>query len=536
MKVAVVDLGTNSAHMLLAEILPNDTFEVIGREKEMIRLGDGTLSSGYLSDELMDRGLETLKKFKFLAQSKGVYKIHAVATSAVREAVNGGDFLKRIQKETGIKVRVITGEEEGRLIYLGVKHATPLPSDHSIILDIGGGSVELMVVTPEEILFLQSLKIGVARLKDHFFQKFTRKEFAKLEEHVEDQIRDAVQTIRRLGFSEAIGTSGTLGNLAAMAFYAHQPGATSVPRSPSFTFEELKKLYEQLKNSSPEDRLERKGLDPLRSDLILSGAALAYVLMKELEIEKITHCDHALREGMIYRYIQKNRRKIKSEAEIPDVRRRNVLKLAHMCDYDRAHAHQVAKLALQIFDRTQVFHQLSSLDRELLEYSALLHDIGYHIGYEKHHRHAYYLIKNVTMNGFTEEEIDLIALVARYHRRAVPKKKHPWYGALPKQARRRVKWLAAILKVADALDRSHFSVVESVKPRIYSRNIIFQVAASDDCEYEIWEATHKCGLLKGLVKQPIVFKMKQAASFKKTKTSSKESRVSRFRKGLRAVK
>jgi exopolyphosphatase/guanosine-5'-triphosphate,3'-diphosphate pyrophosphatase len=309
-----------------------------------------------------------------------------------------------------------------------------------------------------------------------------------------------------------------------------------VPRGASFGFEELKRLYEKLREASPEERMEMKGLDPLRSDLILSGAAVAHVLMKALRIDKITYCEQALREGMIYRYIQKNRRKIQSEAEIPDVRRRNVLKLAHKCDYDRAHAHHVAKLALQIFDRMQAFHELSSLDRELLEYSALLHDIGYHIGYEQHHLHAYYLIKNVPMNGFTDEEIDIMAQVARYHRRAIPKKKHPFFSGLLKPVRRRVKWLSAILKVADALDRSHFSVVESVKPRIYSKKIIFQVTVSDDSEYEVWEATHKCDLLESLLKKDIVFKMKKMVPAKKTRAQAKGARISRMRKALQAVK
>lgn len=514
--------------MLIAEILPNFSYEVIGREKEMIRLGDSTFATRYLSEELIELGMETIKKFIHLAKTKGVHKYLAVATSAIREAHNGGDFLKKIKKETGIIVRLISGDEEGKLIYQGVKHSIQLATGNTLIVDIGGGSVEIMVVNQEEILFLQSFKLGVARLKNLFLKKESPKKYAKLERHIEKQLKEAVPSILDLGFTEAIGTSGTLNNIATLACYANKDSVGTVTRDRGFTYEDAQALYEQLQDSTPDTRMEMKGLDPQRNDLILSGAAITYVVMKLLKVKEFKVLDKAIREGIIYQYIQKNRKKIRSEAEIPDVRRRNVLKLADKCDYDREHAEQVARLSLQIFDRTQVIHQLSSLDRELLEYSALLHDIGYYISYEKHHRHAYYLIKNVSMNGFSEAETDIMALVARYHRRSLPKKSHPWFNNLPKGARRRVQWLAAILKIADALDRSHFSVVEGIKIRNYSDKIIIQVEASDDSEYEIWEAKQKCELLQKLVKREVVFKLKTIQA-KSLKSRNKISKVTKIR-------
>lgn len=529
MKIGVIDIGTNSVHMLMVEILPNFSFEIIGREKEMIRLGDGTLTTGYLSAERMELGLETIKKFKYLAQSKGVHKIRAVATSAVREAHNGGDFLKQIRKETGINVRVITGEEEGRLIYQGVKHSMPLKEGNTLLIDIGGGSVEIMVVTPHELLYLTSLKIGAARLHDQFFKKYRLKEFQKLETYVSDQIREAVETVQDLGFEEVIGTSGTLNNLGAMAFYLHERPDASLTRNPVLSGEDLENIYQQLQGSSLEERLEMRGLDSRRADIILGGAGAARVLFQELGIKEMITCDKAIREGMIYHYIQKNRRKIRSEAEIPDVRKRNVLKLAHKCDYDREHAHQTAKLALQIFDRTQDLHKLSSLDRELLEYASLLHDIGYYISYEKHHRHAYYLIRNVSMNGFSEEEIDIMATVARYHRQSIPKKKHIFFKNLEKSARRRVQWLAAILKLADALDRSHFSVVESLRLRIYDHKIIFILEAVDDAEYEIWEAQQKASLLEQLTGREVEFRARTLPKRKTLRSRAKVQKINKVR-------
>ncbi len=507
MRLAVIDIGTNSIHTLIVEILPNFTFEIIGREKEMTRLGDGTLSSGKLSPEVMNRGLLTLKKFHSLAQSKGAQKIIAFATSAVREAKNGGDFLQKILEETSIKIRVITGEEEGRLIYLGVKNSLELKKENTLIIDIGGGSVELMIVDPDKILFLVSLKMGGARLKDLFLNRDPKKGFHRIEKYTEKLLKEITPKISETGFSNVIGTSGTLNNLAAMASYLNKNSDAPASRNSSLAFEDLKKLYRNLQEATPPERLEMKGMDPLRNDLILGGAAAAYSLMKNLNIETLAICDKGMREGMIYDYIAKNQRKIKSEIEFPDVRRRNILKLATRCDYDKAHGEQVAKLALQIFDQTQNLHHLKMEDRELLEYASLLHDIGYHISYEKHHRHAYYLIKNVRLNGFAEDEINLLAHVARYHRRSMPKKNHMEFRLLQKPLQERIEWLAGMVRIADALDRSHFSVVQSIKVDSSRKGICFLLTASNDSEYEIWDAKRKCDLFKKLCKKEIVFRV-----------------------------
>lgn len=512
MRIAVIDIGTNSIHMLMAEIHPNFTFEVIGREKEMTRLGDGTMAKRYLSKAVMERGLATIRKFYFLAQSKGIQKIVAVATSAVREASNGGDFIRKIKKETKIHVRVITGEEEGRLIYLGVKHSLELPEGNTFIIDIGGGSVEILVVNPQRILFLKSLKLGAARLNQLFLQKGGEKEVRRLEKHISGQLKNLLPQIKSLGFVHAIGTSGTLNNLAAMAWYAKNKAQEYSPRDGNLEYGDMKELYQRLSQSGPEERAAMKGLDPLRNDLIVSGAAVTLAFMKGLGIKELRLCDKAIREGMVYDYIARNRFRLKSEETIPDVRLRNVLRLAAKCNYEKGHAEHTAKLALQIFDQTQKLHRLVGLDRELLEYASLLHDIGYHISFSKHHKHAYYLIKNAGLNGFSDEEIDVLALVTRYHRRGLPRKSHPEFAALPKHTRNRVSWLAGILRIADALDRSHFSVVDAVGVRVKKKRAVFSLSARNDAEYEIWDAKQKCDLFEQLAGRELLFCLKEKSA------------------------
>lgn len=498
----------------MVDIQPNFTFEVIGREKEMTRLGDGTLASGYLSDQVMDRGLAAIKKFYHLAQSKNIQKIFAVATSAVREAENGGDFVQKIQKETSMKVRVITGEEEGRLIYLGVKHSLDLPPGKTLIIDIGGGSIEVMVVTPEKILFLKSLKLGVARLKDLFLKKNSSKEIKRLEEYVQKSMKSVVEEVKAIGFDAAIGTSGTFNTLSAMAVGIKEKPSEIQAINPKLEEEDVKFLFREITQRSMEERVKMKGLDEKRADLIVSGVAIVSTLMKSLEVKEFIICDKAIRDGMIYDYIAQNQRKIKSESEIPDLRRRNVIRLALKCNYDQKHAQHVAELALQLFDQTRHLHDMGEAEREILEYSSLLHDIGYHIGYDKHHRHAYYLIKNVSMNGFSQEEIEMMALVARYHRRSNPKKSHGEFSSLPKAKQNKVKWLAALARVADAMDRSHFAVVDELKIKIEKKRLVISLRAHSDPEYEVWDAKRKCDLLAQLSHREIVFRFKK---LKKTK-------------------
>lgn len=495
--------------MMMVDIQPNFTFEVIGREKEMTRLGDGTLASGYLSAQVMDRGLAAIKKFYHLAQSKNIQKIFAVATSAVREAENGGDFIQKIQKETSMKVRVITGEEEGRLIYLGVKHSLDLPAGKTLIIDIGGGSIEVMVVTPEKILFLKSLKLGVARLKDLFLKKNSSKEIKRLEEYVQKSMKSVVEEVKAIGFDTAIGTSGTFNTLSAMAAGIKEKSSEIQAINPKLQEEDVKSLYREITQRNVEERVKMKGLDEKRADLIVSGVAIVSTLMKSLEVKDFIICDKAIRDGMIYDYIAQNQRRIKSEGEIPDLRRRNVIRLAMKCNYDQKHAQHVAELALQLFDQTRYLHGMGAAEREILEYSSLLHDIGYHIGYDKHHHHAYYLIKNVSMNGFSPEEIEMMALVARYHRRSNPKKSHGEFSSLPKAKRNKVKWLAALARVADAMDRSHFAVVDELKTKIEKKRLIISLQAHSDPEYEIWDAKRKCDLLAQLSHREIVFRFKK---------------------------
>jgi exopolyphosphatase/guanosine-5'-triphosphate,3'-diphosphate pyrophosphatase len=245
-----------------------------------------------------------------------------------------------------------------------------------------------------------------------------------------------------------------------------------------------------------EERMHLPGLDPRRADLMVAGAVLLDTLLKKLEAEEITLCDLALREGVLLDYIHGHRRHIAQVDKYPDVRRRSVIELAERCQWEADHSRQVAALALTLFDFTKRIHGLGEREREWLEYAGFLHDIGNHISYEKHHRHSYYLIKNGDLRGFEPDEIDVIALLTRYHRRATPKKEHPGFEDMNGEQRKTVGVLSAFLRLAETLDRSRHGVIRGLEARERLGELRIKVQAVGDAELEVWAANKQAKALE----------------------------------------
>jgi exopolyphosphatase/guanosine-5'-triphosphate,3'-diphosphate pyrophosphatase len=242
-------------------------------------------------------------------------------------------------------------------------------------------------------------------------------------------------------------------------------------------------------------RLKLRSLDPGRADIVVAGVVILTAVLDLLGAREITLCEWALREGVLLDYLETHRRSVARARICPDPRRRSVLELAERCRHDRAHARHVSSLSLQIFDGLRPAHGLADAERELLEYAALLHDIGHHISYPAHHRHSYYLIKNGDLHGMTPLERDMIAAVARYHRQGRPRKSHPELGALDKSQRQTVAMLAGILRVADALDRTHRQSVRQLSVVLRGRTVALRCEASRECDLEMWGAARRSELL-----------------------------------------
>ncbi len=498
MRIAAIDIGSNSVHMVIVEVATSGGFQVIEKEREMVRLGAVTLSRGHLPAAAMKRGLEVLTKYKRLAATHKVDKILAVATSAVREAGNGEEFLRRVGRVTGIWPRAVSGEEEARLIHLAALHSIHLEGKRALVVDVGGGSVELALGAGSRPEWAVSEKLGVLRMAERFTTGGTllRKDEGRLEALVKRSLEPHTAHVRHVGFETAIGTSGTILTLGRMAHHLETGTVPDTLHHLTVRRSALREVRKRVVDASLRERLRMPGMDEPRADILPAGAVILDTILGVLEIEELVLCEWALREGILLDYIHRHPGTLARAEAYPDVRRRSVMALAERCLYDEAHARHTASLALALFDQTRARHGLGAGPRALLEYAALLHDVGHHISYPGHHKHTYYLIKNGDLRGFTPGEIEVLANVARYHRRGHPRKKHAPFRGLSRDARRTVRVLAGLLRIADALDRSHRQAVRALRVSERSRVLRIRGEARGDCELELWGVQRRTQLLE----------------------------------------
>ena len=509
MRIAAVDVGSNSIHMVVAQVEADGRFRVLDRAKEMVLLGRRTLSRGRLSPQAIDAGVRTLAAFRTLAERQGVTRITAVATSAVREAANGGDFIKKVEADVGLRVKVIPGREEARLIYLGVRHAIDLSGKPTLILDIGGGSVEFILIERGEPVSLESHKIGVARLSERFFSTDPPEpeEVDALEGYLGDQLDPILGEFRKHGVRRIVGTSGTLLNLVAIAGHLRGEPPDLHLNNFAVSAAEIAKVRRLLARTPRDERLRIKGLDAKRADLIVAGAILADYVLTRVGAKQLVACTWALREGVLLDFIARHRKGIEESERYGAPRGRSVARLARHLGETGEHGSRIARLSLRLFDQLEDDLHVEHTARELLEYAALLHDVGHHIDHQNHHRHSYYLITNSELLGFQREELEIIGLVARYHRKAAPKASDPEYRALPQKTRSTVRALSAILRVADALDRSHYGIVRDVAVVRRADRVALQLTTGGDAQLEIWEARQRVGLLEELLGLDVEFRV-----------------------------
>jgi exopolyphosphatase/guanosine-5'-triphosphate,3'-diphosphate pyrophosphatase len=508
MRLAAIDIGTNSIHMIVVRVRPDLSFEIIDREKDMVRLGAGGLDGRSLTPAALGAALQTLAKFRRLADSHKVDEIVASATSATREADNGGDFIAEVERQTGIRIRVISGTEEARLIHLAAAYGVDIGGSTAVVIDIGGGSVEVTLGTATHLTLGKSFKVGVIRLTERFAKSdpLSGRDERRLVKHLNREMGGYLDQVAARGFDRVIGTSGTILSLGALG--SSDGGAQPEElRNRRVTAKALHKLRKRLTALSLEGRLAIPGLDPRRADLSVAGSVLLDTILRRIGAEELTLCDLALREGLVLDYIHRNSARIQKVERYPDVRRRSVIELGERCRYWPEHAQQIAKLALAIFDQTRSVHGLGDREREWLEYGALLHDIGVHISYERHHRHSYYLVKNGDLRGFDPEEIEIIALLARYHRQAAPKKSHEGYGDLKAPARKAVKAMAAMIRLAEGLDRSHAQALDGLELYPRGSDYLARLRATGDVELELWAAHRHVAPLEEVLGKPIRFEV-----------------------------
>ena len=495
-RLAAVDIGTNSIRLVVAEVQADGSYRVLDQDREMTRLGRGLYDRGRIGDEPMEQSLQTLGRMKAIAEGFNARELRAIATSAVREAANGRDFVREAWRRCRVRVEVVPPEEEARLAFRSVSRHYDLSDRLTAIVDIGGGSAEVILAAGGVIDQVVSLPLGAVRLTERYCKSdpLRSKHWKALRRGIDATIKEMMGK-PPFAAEVMIGSGGTFTNLAEMA-QLERDGKVAHARDHAISRAEVVRLLDRLRETPLEARRQIPGLNPQRADIIIAGVAAVARLMRRLGTQRVLVNDRGIRDGVLLSMIDDlfgttppTRAAVADRMEV-------VRRFARKCHSNERHCEHVATLAASMFDALRDAYALPAGGRDILRAAALLHDIGYLINHEEHHKHAYHLIMHGDLRGFSSREIELIANVARYHRRAVPKKAHANFARLDRGERRLVRRLSGVLRVADGLDRAHGQAVQGVRCRVGDGWVRMLVRATRDPAIELEDATRKAGLFE----------------------------------------
>ena len=509
-----MDIGTNSVRLAVVEVQANGTWTTLASQKQVVRLGEGEFDAAQdapgkakerddeggghsLTEAAIARGALVCARFAEVARGFGAEEIVALATAAVREADNGEEFVSRVRDLADLDVRIISGQEEARLIYLGCVSGIDLPpGERALFMDIGGGSTELIVGDSAGYAFLDSLKMGAIRLTAEGIADPSKPvppaAWADLQRHVRGLLVPAARAIAQAGFSVMYGSSGTAQNLAEIvAQSASVPAPTSL-RNYELSLADIQATTKRLCGLTLEQRRRVPGINPERADIIIGGSAILQTVMETVGAGSIRISDRGLREGIIVDRLRRGDRPVIPNAGREEsARRRSINQLMAATRVDEAHAAHIVHVALTLFDQWKALglHEYGPA-RELLEYAALLHDAGFFVSHTDHQKHSYYLIRHSELLGFNDREIEIMANLALYHRKSVPRRKHPQFAKLDPKTQRVIRVLSCILRFAEALDRGHLMQVKEVHCEKLTKpdRILMTLYASADAQLELWAA------------------------------------------------
>lgn len=508
MRIGALDLGSNSFHLLVVEARLDGSFVPLAREREMLRLGDLVARTGAIGEEATANGVEVIRRFRAVCEAQRTDEIVALGTAALREAIDGVNFVDRVREETGIAIQVVDGLREAELIFTAVRSSVLIDPGPALAADLGGGSLELMVGDRAGLGFAASLRLGVGRLTAELVRSDppSSEDHARLHERIaaelEGVLEEALETRPRM----LIVSSGTFVSIARMAAALRDDAMPSSMNQLSVSARDVAAISRRALALPAADRARLPGCDSRRAELLPAGFAVLEALMAASGLEELTVSEWALREGIVLDVIGSHDRA--ELAEDPRaLRRSSVLALCRRSNWRQRHARHVAVLAGELFDGTTALHGLPAESRELLELSALLHDIGEHVSRHGHDRHTAYLVENGGLRGFAPSEVAKLAVLGRYHVRGTPKATFEPFATLDAADRGEVMSLLALLRLADALDASHASIVERVdvtcvvegesgETRVNPREVLLAISAHGDAELETWTVRRKQDLFE----------------------------------------
>jgi exopolyphosphatase/guanosine-5'-triphosphate,3'-diphosphate pyrophosphatase len=483
-RLAAIDIGTNSIRCIVVEVTRNGKFRVLDDEKATVRLGEGMAASGTISPAAWERAVTALGRMKKIVDGYGVKVVEAVATSAVRRAANGEEFIRTVEETVGVRVAVISGEEEAELAALSVRNHFDMEGVRYAMVDIGGGSLEIVTALGTHIEDIHSLELGAVVLTERFVRSDPPRQadLDRLRKHVRASLKESLGA--EWGHLQSlVGSGGTITSIAAMVMAMRGEGYGSVHRYEVLR-SEVVHLLAMLSRKDLKARREVPGLNPDRADIITAGVTVVDELMRFFDVNLLRVNERGIREGLIIKALRTHG--LIPGMETPLTWRESVLEFARSCHADEEHALQVARLSLEIFDSLEPVYGMGEGARRILEAAAILHDVGYFINYSSHHKHSYHLIRHADLFGFTPRERELIASAARYHRKALPKKKHESYMRLAEPDRLLVARLGGILRLADGLDRRRNSLVSGLTCSLSDGTFILTLASRGEISVELF--------------------------------------------------
>ncbi len=497
MRVAAIDVGTNSIHLLVGDVAPSGEITIVEKAREQVELGRGGLDHNRLTPEAIGRGIAAIASFRDAMSGLGVEAINAAATSAVREASNGAAFVRQVRDETGIHVRVISGLDEAQLIWLGARSDLDFSRGYAVLFDLGGGSAEILLCDSSSILASHSLPLGHIRVSEALTSSDppTRDDINAVRAHTRATLRPVLRDILPGNFGTFVCTSGGVRTLGLMCTLGRGDPKPNHQHGLVIRRDELKQLLLQFQKLKASQLSELPGMDMRRRHTLPSAAAVLYQVMKSLDRDQVVTSERSLRDGLLQDWVVRHQPELSLAKTVAWPKMRSVLRMQERFDVHAAHAEQVRDLSLMLFDGLESLTGLGAESRRTLEFAALLHDVGHHIHPRSHNKHGEYLIRNSLMTGFTAPEVELLACLVRYHRGARPKQRDQRFAALHKSNQRAVQLLSGILRVADGLDRSHNQPIERVDVQTDGEAVVVVAHASDEAHLERWACERRKTLL-----------------------------------------
>ena len=525
-RLGAIDVGSNTIRLIVAEVQDDGMYRILDEEREMVRLGEKLDRTGRLSDEAVVRGLGAIGKMKAIADGFEVTELRAIATSAVREAANGRAFCREALARHKVRIEVISGEEEAQLAFRSATRHFNLEGRSTAVVDIGGGSLEVILSAGTAIDQVHSLPLGAVRVTERLVRSDPLKEkhWKAMQKEIDRGIRAAIGR-PALRAESMVGSGGSFTALAHMAKWQREGRHGSV-QGYVLTPAEVIHLLDRLREAPLEVRRQIPGLSPDRADIIVAGATVIARLAKRLGTRQIMVNERGIRDGLLLNMIAElPGRSAASPLPQPGDRMEWVRLFARKCRSNERHCEHVATLALQLFDGIKTRYALPNAGRDVLQAAALLHDIGYLISHSKHHKHTYHLIMHGDLPAFSPHEVELIANAARYHRRAFPRKSHENLKGVTKEDRRLIARLSGILRIADGLDRTHAQAVSGVRTRMLRDRLRLEIEASGVPEIERADAERKSDLFRKAFQTELELICRQSQERARTVTAHRRPRL-----------